>query len=52
MKKRIITLVVGLAMLAAVAGASADLVHSFATVFAPDAPAIACNNGSHSGGGC
>jgi hypothetical protein len=52
MKRRIIALLVGLALLTAVAGTSANVTGELVTVFAPDGQAVACNHGGHSGGGC
>lgn len=50
LKKRIIALVTGLALLLAVAGASGVVADSLG--FALTAPAHACNTSGSSGGGC
>ena len=51
LKKRFISLAVGLALLAAVVGASANVANTFVSD-APVGQAIACNTTSGSGGGC
>ena len=52
LKKRFIALVTGVALIVAVAGASANVANSLATWTTPAGQAIACNANGASGGGC
>jgi hypothetical protein len=51
-KNRIVAFVAGLALIAAVVGASANVAGSLAAETAAQPQAIACNNSGGSGGGC
>ncbi|MCB0194427.1 MAG: hypothetical protein KDJ65_20930 [Anaerolineae bacterium] len=50
LKKRIVAIIAGLALLAAVAGSSGIVADSIGLSVTPSAHA--CNNGSSTGGGC
>lgn len=50
LKKRLVAVLAGLALLAAVAGSTGIVADSFGLALTP--PAHACNNGGGSGGGC
>lgn len=50
MRKRILTVLAGLALVAAVAGSSGIVADAFGLDITPQVHA--CNNGDHSGGGC
>jgi hypothetical protein len=52
LKKRIIALVTGFALIAAVATASAGVANSLVSSTTPNAQAVACNNSGSAGGGC
>ncbi len=52
LRKRITALIAGVALLIAVAGASANVANSLVNVDAPAGQAIACNSQGTSGGGC
>lgn len=52
LKKRLVALVAGVALVVAVAGASAGVANSLAAWTAPTGQAIACNHSGSSGGGC
>ena len=52
LKKRIVAVLAGIALVIAVAGASAGVATSLTAWTAPAGQAIACNANGSSGGGC
>lgn len=51
-KKRVVSLIAGIALIAAVVGASAGVTNTLTASPASSGQAIACNTGTSSGGGC
>lgn len=52
LRKRVVAFAAGVALIIAVAGASAGVTDTLTSLSASSAPAIACNGGASSGGGC
>lgn len=52
LKQQLISLIMGMALVIAMVGATAGVNSTLAKLVAPEAPAIACHSTGQSGGGC